>query len=287
MEQENEKIGIVEGDFITPKKAITITTISMVIWFITGGSYALLKLFISGIDYLTYTFVASFILSILFSIYVVSKLVRKTDLVMKIIIGVLNAALIYTSVNGVQATYGFLNQNQKDSSPPKTKDMGFLIPFLDPRPWIPDKILMAENDKLANENKKLLSENEELTRQNGLLQTTINSMRDSNRGNPDKILRENSLLHDSVSILVNNLEGCQKQNSQLSRQLESLRGRIQQFNARQSQWRQKTAARVSTTPDPSISRILEITGTVKKNVNSLMNDNSYYDFLFLTPINGK
>ena len=324
MEQEKENISIEEGDFITPKKAITITTISMVIWFITGGTYALLHLFFKGIDYLTYTFIVSFILSILFSIYIVMKLVRKTDLIMKIMIGALNAALIYTSVNGAQATYGFLNP--KDSSSAKTINSGFLIPFLDPRPWIPDKILMAENETLINENNKLISEKEELTRQNGFLQTRNISLRDSMRqtlpGTSGKIL----LLYDSITSLNGSLATCMKQSEEmidrlkkceneknrskpgdqstleklksirdglekkvasLTSQLESIKGRIRQFNARQDQWRQRTTARVSNNPDNNISRIMEITGSIKKNVNGVMNDNTYYDFLFLTPINDK
>jgi hypothetical protein len=326
MEQEKEKIGIETGDFITPKKAITISTISLVIWFVTGLSFKVLSVLFVNIPYQSYALVVSLSLSIFFSVYIVRKLVMNADMFMKIIIGVLNTILIYTSANGAQATYSFLSPPDKTTESSAVQK-GSLIPFLDARPWIPDKFLMAENESLMNENKKLLSEKGELARQNGQLQIRINLLKDSIQHSPDGIRKENLLLHDSIAMLATNLTGCQKQNEELSirlkkmqsesnnpktralqdslnyserlnmacqknniqmaKQLESLRGRIQQFNTRQEKWRQRTIVNVSGKNDPTIARNQEIVGSIKRNVNNLMNDATYYDFLFLTPINTK
>ncbi len=322
MEQEKEKLGIETGDFITPKKAITISTISLVTWFVTGLSFKLISVF-ANIPYQSYALVVSLCLSVLFSIYIVRKLVLKADMFMKIIIGVLNTILIYTSANGAQATYSFLSPTEKTGESSAIQK-GSLIPFLDARPWIPDKFLMAENETLAKDNMMLLSENENLSRQNGHLQTRIDFLKDSIQHSPTGTRNDNFLLRDSIAMLANNLAGCQKLNEKLSRQLknlqgesnntrigalqeslrnlerlnatceknnallsrqmESLRGRIQQFNTRQEMWRQRTLANVAGNHDPNMARNQEIAGSIKRNVNNLMNDATYYDFLFLTPI---
>jgi len=152
---------------------------------------------------------------------------------------------------------------------------------------------MVENEKLTKDKMALVLEKEELSRQNGLLQTRIDLLKGSIQVSPNGTHNDNLLLRDSIAMLANNLAGCQKQNEELSRQLnklqsesnntktqplqesigklerlnaiceknntlltrqlESLRGRIQQFNTRQGMWSQRTA----------------------------------YNFLFLTPINTK
>jgi hypothetical protein len=225
MEQKKETIGIETGDFITPKKAITISTISLVIWFVTGLSFKVLSVLFVNIPYQSYALVVSLSLSILFSIYIVRKLVMHADMFMKIIIGVLNTILIYTSANGAQATYSFLSPPDKTGES-STIQKGSLIPFLDARPWIPDKFLMAENETLTNENKTLLLEKEEQSRQNGLLQTRIDLLKDSIPNRPDRTRNDNLLLRDSIAMLVNNLEGCQKKNDELSSQLKKLQSKL-------------------------------------------------------------
>lgn len=223
MKQEKETIDIETGDFITPKKAITISTISLVIWFVTGLSFKVLSVLFVNIPYQSYALVVSLSLSILFSIYIVRKLFMNTDMFMKIIIGVLNTILIYTSANGAQATYSFLSPSNGESS---SVQKGSLIPFLDARPWIPDKFLMAENETLTNEKKILLLEKEELSRQNGFLQTRIDLLKDSIHISPNRTRNDNLLLRDSIAMLVNNLEGCQKKNDELSSQLKKLQSEL-------------------------------------------------------------
>jgi len=225
MKQEKETIGIETGDFITPKKAITISTISLVIWFVTGLSFKVLSVLFVNIPYQSYALVVSLSLSILFSIYIVRKLFMNTDMFMKIIIGVLNTILIYTSANGAQATYSFLSPPDKTTESSAIQK-GSLIPFLDARPWIPDKFLMAENETLTNEKKILLLEKEELSRQNSLLQTRINLLKDSILYRPNGTRNDNLLLRDSIAMLVNNLEGCQKKNDELSSQLKKLQSEL-------------------------------------------------------------
>lgn len=221
MEQEKEKIGIEPGDFITPKKAITISTISLVIWFVTGLSFKVLSVLFVNLPYQSYALVVSLSLSILFSIYIVKKLAMNADMFMKIIIGVLNTILIYTSANGAQATYSFLSPPDKTGES-SVIQKGSLIPFLDARPWIPDKFLMVENEKLTKDKMALVLEKEELSRQNSLLQTRIDLLKGSIQVSPNGIRNDNLLLRDSIAMLANNLAGCQKQNEELSRQLNKL-----------------------------------------------------------------
>jgi hypothetical protein len=244
---------------------------------------------------------------------------------MKIIIGVLNTILIYTSANGAQATYSFLSP--PDTGESSSIQKGSLIPFLDARPWIPDKFLMAENETLAKDKMMLLSEKEDLSRQNFFLQTRINLMKDSIRVGPNGTRNDNFLLRDSIAMLASNLAGCQKQNEELSRQLKNLLGgsnntktgtlqeslrnlerlnatceknnalltrqmaslqaRIQQFNTRQGMWSQKTSGNVKKRQRPANHLIQDPAISIKQQVNKLMSDSTYYDFLFLTPINIK
>ena len=225
MEKKKEKLSIDTGDFITPKKAITISSISLVIWFVTGLSFKLLSVLFVNIPYQSYALVVSLSLSILFSIYIVRKLVMNADMFMKIIIGVLNTILIYTSANGAQATYSFLSPTNKTGES-STIQKGSLIPFLDARPWIPDKFLMAENETLTNEKKILLSEKEDLSRQNGLLQTRINLLKGSINVSPNGTRNDILLLRDSIAMLVNNLAGCQRLNEELLIRLKKMQSEL-------------------------------------------------------------
>jgi hypothetical protein len=326
MEKQKQTLAIEAGDFITPKKAITISTISLVIWFVTGLSFKLLSVFFSNIPYEGYALVVSLSLSVLFSIYIVKMLVMKSDLYMKILIGVLNTMLIYTSANGAQATYSFLSPPEK-STKSDTVQKTSLIPFLDARPWIPDKLLQSENEALKNDNVKIIAGYEELSKQNSLLQERINAMKDSIGFSPDGIRKDNILLRDSIAALRNHLMECQKRNEELNMLLKNpqkvsdntrikdlqdslirlnrlyssclkkndppsgnvkiLLERIRNFNLRQGTWVQKTARKgkpgqFTTTyvrQDPAF--------LIKQQVNKLMNDSTYYDFLFLTPISIK
>lgn len=150
MKKEKETIRIDESDFITPKNAITISSISLVIWFITGLTYKMFSVLGVKLPYESYALIVSLTLSVVFSIYIVRKLVRRSDLLMRIIIGVLNTILIYTSANGAQATYSYLSPLEH-----ATVQKGALISFMDARPWIPDKFLKSDNENLVNENKIL------------------------------------------------------------------------------------------------------------------------------------
>jgi len=281
MEKQKQTLAIEADDFITPKKAITISTISLVIWFVTGLSFKLLHVFIPDLPYEGYALVMSLSLSVIFSIYIVKKLVSKSDLIMKIILGVLNTMLIYTSANGAQATYGFLSSADKKDDTNKTAMVSHasLIPFLDARPWIPDKILRAENETLKDEILKMKAENDWLLKQNEILKDSVN--------NPPKVTDNSNTrnLQDSLKIYKVLLSNCQKNNPKISDQWEALQERVRQFNSRQSKWRQlakedKTQAKIMAMTNRQILQI-------KQEVNKLMKDPAYYDFLFLTPISLK
>ena len=320
MEQEKQKLEIESGDFITPKKAITISTISLVIWFVTGLSYKLLTVLHISIPYTTYALFVSLILSILFSIYIVKTLVGKTDLGMKIILGVLNTILIYTSANGAQATYSYLSPREKPDKP-STHQSASLIPFLDARPWIPDKFLQSENEALTNKNAALISENESLAKQNNFLLTRIDLLKDSTRHTKDWTHNEILLLNDSVALLLHNFrvcqqkneeltvqvnqlliqlkktktqalqdsvanlervnEACVKNNNRLSGDLKTLQERIKQFNSRQKKWNQTVSGRNRSKPGNISYLPQEQAAVVKRQVNAIMKDSTYYDFLFL------
>jgi hypothetical protein len=220
MEKENEKTGIEAGDFIKPGNVISMSTFSLVIWFLTGISYKLLTVLSVVLPYETYALVISLALSVAASILVVRKLAPKADLLMKMFIGLLNTILIYTSANGAQATYSYLSPVETSSS--RVSQKAALIPFIDARPWIPDKFLKGENEKLTKENRIL------------------------------------------------------------TKTLESLRARINQFNLRQGLWKQMSGQIRNN--QRNSARLRDPAAVVRQQVNTVMRDSAYYDFLFLTPI---
>ncbi len=150
MSDNTTEIQIDETGFVTPGKAITISTMSLFIWILTGICYKAMTFVSSHVNYLAVTFFASLLLSCICGFYLVKKILKNASLSTKFILGFANILLLYTSANGIQTGYCFISK-------PASSEVkqGSLIPFLVARPWLPDKFTASEIESLKQENKNL------------------------------------------------------------------------------------------------------------------------------------
>ncbi len=145
--------------------------------------------------------------------------------------------------------------------------------------------LLVDNVKLQEEIVRLQSEiqilllnqsNEpdgkldSLMRQNQNLLTEIKRLRSENTG----LKSDNKKLQEQIRILMEDkkCEAISNENAQLNKQVQTLLARINSFNDRQQNW------------EKANQKVLK---AIKEQVNSAVQDKSFYDFLFLTPIETK
>lgn len=150
MTDKVKEIQIDEAGFLTPGKAITISTMSLFIWILTGIIYKMMTFVASHINYQAVCFFTSLLLSCICGFYLVKKILKDASLSTKVILGFANVILLYTSANGIQTGYCFISK-------PTSSEMqqSSLIPFLIARPWLPDQLTTSENESLKEENKNL------------------------------------------------------------------------------------------------------------------------------------
>ena len=150
MSDNTKEIHIDETGFLTPGKAITISTMSLFIWILTGICYKAMTFVASCVNYQAVTFFASLLLSCICGFYLVKKILKNATFSTKFILGFANVLLLYTSANGIQTGYCFISKPASG----ELKECS-LIPFLVARPWLPDKFTASEIESLEQENKNL------------------------------------------------------------------------------------------------------------------------------------
>ena len=134
MSDNAKEIQIDESGFLTPGKAITISTMSLFIWILTGISYKALTFVAKCVNYEAVTFFASLLLSCICGFYLVKKILKNASFATKFILGFANILLLYTSANGIQTGYCFISKPASG----EVKECS-LIPFLVAKPWLPDQ----------------------------------------------------------------------------------------------------------------------------------------------------
>ena len=150
MSDNAKEIQIDESGFLTPGKAITISTMSLFIWILTGICYKVLTFVATCVNYEAVTFFASLLLSCACGFYLVKKILKNASFSTKIILGFANILLLYTSANGIQTGYCFISK----PAPGEVQECS-LIPFIVAKPWLPDQFTGSEIESLKEENKTL------------------------------------------------------------------------------------------------------------------------------------
>ncbi len=299
MSKQNRSVKLNEDDFISPKKGITLSSVSFTIWILTHLSYAI---FIGNSKdpefYQWYSLTVTFLLSVIAVIFIVKMLYNKLELASYFFVGSLNVVLIFTSANGIQAGHSFLNQPKENSPLPPTAQLS-IFSFLNPRPWLPDAYSKKQITDLKKSNKDLNYLVDSLKRnvaaiggQQHSAQTTLNDsllkhqkeiedLRNQNQALANSItdLNQNAQrvqqrLEEARTVCNNSLEVCRKNNELLNAKINRLQTNIKDFNDLQNRWKGKTER-----------------DTSFKNYASNLNgalikffDKDYYKRIFLTPI---
>lgn len=210
MSPDTNEIHIEEEGFITTKKGFTLSSTSLFIWIATGILFKLTDTIFANIDYQTFCFFVSLLLSGLAGFYLTNRLVKSVSASSRLLLAVANILLLYTSANGIQSGYCFISppsQNQVTSH-------SSLIPFLEAKPWLPDKFQSNTIEELKSKNEKLEQRVIELQNFNPDNADLINEI--------EKLREQNHLLMDSLN--KTHLEsGDHSDNSQLLQELDRLR----------------------------------------------------------------
>ena len=275
MSPDTNEIHIEEEGFITTKKGFTLSSMSLFIWIATGILFKLTDILIASIDYQTFCFFVSLLLSGLAGFFLTSRLVKNVPASSRLLLAVANILLLYTSANGIQSGYCFI------SSPSKNQQINesSLIPFLEAKPWLPDKFqsntiaeLKTKNEQLeqrvielqnfTGDKSELIKEIDRLKEQNLFLRDSLNSIQ-SESGNHtdnsqllqelDRLRVENERLKNANEDLKLRLDRTTSEYSDLKNRFNELREkcaktvddykklaeRVKEFNLLQSQWREK------------------------------------------------
>ncbi len=217
-----------EEEIVTSDKGITLPTLSMSIWVATNILYGLLHLlFVKATDnYSTWTFVISLLLSIVCGIFLISKMIKEKTQPKKAIFIILNIVMLYTSANGIQAGYSVIstgNQPKSATNDPKALHSGFSIPFINSRPWIPDKFLENENKNLASDKTQLQTELDSLLTKRNTIDVSNNNASGENR-----------TLLEEISRLKNDYDNAQKKIDILMKKIQSHNDSVTMYIKRSS-----------------------------------------------------
>lgn len=150
--QAQQEIAIQQGEFLDPKKGISLPVISFGVWLSTSILFKLIAVF-TKVNYTTFSLFISLLLSIVAGYVISTMLYKRTNKKSFAIAVVLNILLIYAAANGVQASYAANADPVEDKN--KVQAAGFVIPFIDNRPWLPDASSKAEIQRLTALNEKL------------------------------------------------------------------------------------------------------------------------------------
>jgi methyl-accepting chemotaxis protein len=306
MSPQQNKIHIEEEGFVTTKKGFTLSSMSLFIWILTGILFKLTLLFFSSIDYETFCFLVSLLLSGIAGYYLTSKLVKNVSGSSRLLLAVANILLLYTSANGIQSGYCFISQPSQNEN---VQNSSF-IPFMVAKPWLPDKFQFSIIQDLEEENKilekkvidlqsadpdnsDLINEIEKLREANQIMTDSINNFQPLLEDISDcsQIQRELEVLQLENQRLLNvnrelqaKLSSCSRGSERLNAvinelrekcsplrdRIERLTERINEYNSLQQQWRNQIKEN-----DEFKSFVNEITNFVGRD---------FYQKLFNTPI---
>ena len=101
MSTKKEEIHIEEEGFITTKKGLTLSSLALFIWVLTSVLYRIVSKLHIEVDYKTFCFFVSLLLSGFAGYYITKALVKHADVISRIILIVANMLLLYTSANGI------------------------------------------------------------------------------------------------------------------------------------------------------------------------------------------
>ncbi len=193
MSPVKNEIQIEDDGFITTKKGLTLSSMALFIWLLTGILYKIISLF-STPDYVIFCFLISLSLSILCGLYITNRLIRKTNFVSKLILITANILLLYSSANGIQSGVCFVYGTEPDD---KIQTSSFLS-FFETKPWLPDKFQFTKIQNLNTEKKSLLTRIDRLE--------SIPSDRSELLNQIQKYRTENDSLRSSLNKIKRNVE---------------------------------------------------------------------------------
>jgi regulator of replication initiation timing len=186
MAPDVNEIHIEEEGFITTKKGFTLSSMSLFIWILTGILFKISMVFFSQIDYQTFCFFVSLLLSGMAGLYLTGRLVKNVSGSSRMLLAVANILLLYTSANGIQSGYCFLS----DESINDGVKHSALIPFIEAKPWLPDKFQSNKIERLEVQNEVLeqkVAELEFYTADKSELMKEIEKLKSNNRSLSDSL----------------------------------------------------------------------------------------------------
>ncbi len=135
-------------DYFQSETIKNISVASSGVWIFTHATHYFLSLLIVSLGkhpvYIIYSGIVSFLCS-LFIVFTFSH--RKNDFGLKpISISVLNALLLYVTVNGIHSAYSTI-----DAASPSKNPQARLVPFINPEPWLPPLSMKKKIDLLSEE----------------------------------------------------------------------------------------------------------------------------------------
>jgi cell division protein FtsB len=151
------------------------------------------------------------LLSILFGLFLIKLLIKNADMISKIVLGIANILLLYTSANGIQSGYSFM------SRPDDVSQSASLIPFIEARPWLPDNYQASIIDSLEEENTALAEMVAELKESRPYYEE-LQSLREKHQS----IIEDLSSLNEIAADLKNENQTLQDENNRLKETITQL-----------------------------------------------------------------
>jgi hypothetical protein len=275
MSPDTNEIHIEEEGFITTKKGFTLSSMALFIWIATGILFKLSDTFFANIDYQTFCFFVSLLLSGLAGYFLTNRLVKNVSASSRLLLATANILLLYTSANGIQSGYCFISSPSQN----QIASQSSLIPFLEAKPWLPDKFQANTIDELKTTNEQLeqrvielqnftgdkfelIKEIDGLNEQNRLLKDSLNRIQSGSGNQTDnsqlmqeleRLKEENQRLQMTNEDLKRKLDQTTSEYSDLKNRYNVLRekcaktsddykkltDRVKEYNLLQSQWREK------------------------------------------------
>ena len=203
------KEGFQGEGFVTSTQSLSLSGLSLGIWVATMMIYQLLFALNLCPKYSAFCLLTSLILSVMGSMYVVSRMQTRADFSTKFFLVLMNTFLIYSSANGIQAGNSAISKDDKDV----TCETAAIIPFISSRPWLQDK-KSIDSIAVLNQQVRDLDKNDILSSQ----QDTI------------------AVLRDMLAILETGIATRDSLNSKMAEEIKN-------FEELRQQWRDSSRAK--------------------------------------------